>query len=102
MIRSPTRLLLASVCFALAVLFTAVGTPAESTQGAGPLDGMWKLVSVEQDGEKIERDDDVRWVIKDGQVFYAGEPLAKAAIYADFTPTGLDLLFHEPKSTYEG
>jgi uncharacterized protein (TIGR03067 family) len=100
--RSPGRLLVVALCAAHAVLFTTVGTPAESNKDAGQLDGSWKLISVEQDGEKMERDDDVRWVFKDGWVFYADEPLATVVIYAASTPVGLDLLFREPKNTYEG
>jgi uncharacterized protein (TIGR03067 family) len=100
--RSPGRLLVVAFCAAHAVLSITLGTAAEPNKVAGQLDGTWKLVSVEQEGEKMERDDDVRWVIKDGQLSYAGEPLATVVIYADFAPAGLDLLFREPKNTYEG
>src|SRR5262245_38748544 len=102
--RSPgrNRLLVISICAAHAALCTSIGIAAETGKDASQLDGAWKLVSVEQEGEIVERDDDVRWVIKDGHVFYAGEPLATAVIYADSNPAGLDLAFREQKKTYEG
>ena len=99
---SPGRLLVVAMCAAHAVLSITVGTAAEPNKTAGQLDGTWKLVSVEREDEPRERDDDVRWVIKDGQLFYAGETLATVVIYSEFAPTGIDLLFRAPKNEYEG
>jgi uncharacterized protein (TIGR03067 family) len=104
MSRSPSRsrLLVVAVCAAYVALTLAVTAAAEANKDASELDGTWKLVSVEQEGEAMERDDDVRWVVKDGQVFYGGERLAAMVIYAASTPRGLDLSFHAPKNDYEG
>jgi len=81
---------------------TSASAPADTNQNASELNGTWKLISIEQEGEETARDDDVRWVIKDGHVLYAGEPLAAIVVYAASTPKGIDLLFREPNSTYEG
>jgi uncharacterized protein (TIGR03067 family) len=81
---------------------TTASATADANKNASELDGTWKLLSVEQEGEETARDDDVRWVINDGQILYAGEPLAAMMVYAAFTPKGIDLSFREPNSTYEG
>jgi len=99
---SRSQLLVVTVWAALLALMLAVPAAAEPSKNASELDGTWKLVSVEQEGEVMERDDDVRLVIKEGQVFYAGEPLAALATYAASTPKGLDLSLREPKNDYEG
>jgi uncharacterized protein (TIGR03067 family) len=92
-------IVVAAVCTVLGRAATVV---AQADKIAGELDGMWKLVAVEQDGEVLERDDDVRWVVTGGQVFYAGELLAAMTTYAASTPQGLDLAFRAPKNDYEG
>ena len=95
-----SRLLAVALCAACASLSTTVAAAAD--KDASELDGTWKLASVEREGEEVARDDDVRWVIKEGQVFYSGGPLAAIVIYAASTPKGLDLSFHAPKNDYEG
>src|SRR5262245_20752464 len=104
MSRSPTRsrFLVVVVCAACAGLTATTKAAARANKDASELDGTWKLVSVEQEGEAMERDDDVRWVIKEGQVFYGGEPLAAIVMYAALTPKAIDLSFREPKNDYEG
>jgi|SRR5262245_768053 len=97
-----TRPLVVAVCAAYFGLTIAVAAGAEANKSASELDGTWKLVSVEQEGEAMERDDDVRWVIKEGQVLYGGEPLAAIVMYAALTPKAIDLSFHAPKNDYEG
>jgi uncharacterized protein (TIGR03067 family) len=95
-------LLVVAVCATFAVLTFAADAAAEPKKEAGELDGTWKLVSVEHEGQETERDDDVRWVIQDGQVMYAGERLAGMVIYATAAPKGIDLSLHSPKNDYEG
>jgi uncharacterized protein (TIGR03067 family) len=99
---SQSRLLSVAICAACVLLIGTVAAAADTNNPASELNGTWKLVSVEREGEEMQRDDDVRWVIKDGQVSYSGEPLAAMVTYAAFTPKGIDLAFHAPKNDYEG
>jgi uncharacterized protein (TIGR03067 family) len=99
---SAGRLVVVAVWAASVFVALAVSGAAEPKKEAGELDGAWKLVSVEREGQEMERDDDVRWVIQGGQVMYGGERLAAAVIYAAATPKGIDLSFHAPKNDYEG
>ena len=98
----PSRLFVVAVWAVCALPMLAAHAGAEPKKEAGELDGGWKLVSVERDGEVRERDDDVRWLIKDGEVMYEGERLAAVVIYAAGTPKGIDLSFHAPQNDYEG
>lgn len=99
---SRNRWLMVAVCSAYVLLCAAADAERGANNDASELDGTWKLASVEREGEEMQRDDDVRWVITGGKVLYAGEPLAAIAIYAASTPKGIDLSFSEPKNDYEG
>src|SRR5204862_3180993 len=101
MAQTPTnsRLLALALC---AAYFGLTATATAAVDANKELEGTWKLVSGELDGQEVELTEDVRWVIKDGQVSYGGEPLAAMMIYAASTPAGIDLSFREPKNTYEG
>jgi uncharacterized protein (TIGR03067 family) len=106
MLRLPIRMNLpaavlataAGSIFALATLAAAAG----ANERAEELDGAWKLISVETDGEVQQLDDDVRWRIKNDKVFYGGELLAAIAVYATSVPKGVDLAFQQPKRECEG
>src|SRR5688572_24482917 len=87
---------------ALFVIAATLGIAAGAEERAGELDGTWQLVAVEREGEVIELDDDLRWIIKDGKVFFGGELLAAVVLYPVSAPKGIDLAFHEPKNDYEG
>jgi len=106
MSRLPIRRKLLAAVLSTAACFTfGVETPGAATGAddrAGELDGAWKLISVETDGEVRQLDDDVRWVIKDDKVLYGGEPLAAIATYDTSTPKGVDLTFRQPKRECEG
>jgi uncharacterized protein (TIGR03067 family) len=75
---------------------------ADQAERTSELNGTWKLVSVEVNGEAREVDDELRWVIQGEEVSFGGEPLANVAVYAASTPKGIDVAFHEPKTVYEG
>src|SRR5262245_51170129 len=96
------RFLPAAVSAACVALSSAVMSSADVGNAASELDGTWKLVSVEQDGEVMERDDDVRWIVKGGQVFFGGEMVAAIVEYGASNPKGLNLSFRSPKNDYEG
>jgi len=66
------------------------------------LNGTWKLVSVELAGDERRLHEDVRWLIKNNEVLYGGEPLATLTSYPTSTPRGIDLIFLEPRQAYEG
>jgi uncharacterized protein (TIGR03067 family) len=92
-------------CFVVAafVFGTAQATSAaDADESANELNGGWRLVAVELNGEAREIDDDVRWTIKNEQVLYGGEPLATLACYPTSSPKGIDVNLIEPKTTYEG
>jgi len=76
----------------------AVDTDKSSTE----LDGTWKCLSVESEGEARQLEEEVRWVIKGAKVFYGGEPLAALTSYPAATPKGIDLAFEEPRKEHEG
>jgi uncharacterized protein (TIGR03067 family) len=103
MSRSPVRQPWVYVAFSLGANFLVTAAIlADTDPKSAELDGVWKLVSVETEGEARQLDEDVRWVIKKGMVAYGGEPLATLACYATSTPKGIDLAFHEPRKEYEG
>lgn len=69
---------------------------------ATEIDGVWRFVSVETDEETRKLEEDVRWTVKEGKVFYEGETLATFVVYPASTPKGLDLAFLDPKKEQEG
>jgi uncharacterized protein (TIGR03067 family) len=67
------------------------------------LQGTWKLVSLEREGEVKEFADRApHWVVKGDKVLYGGEELATIAPDAATTPKCLDFVFRQPKSENEG
>jgi len=106
MAHSPIRQQWLIVAFSVGAWFdVAAAAPAIAADTDKPrpeLDGDWKIVSVELDGEARQLDEDVRWVIEEAKVFYGGEPLAALTNYPVSTPKGIDLAFREPKNEYEG
>jgi uncharacterized protein (TIGR03067 family) len=87
-------------CFIVPTAAPAVAAAADKP--SAELDGLWKIVSVEIDGNVRQLDDDLRWLIKDSKVVYGDEPLAALTSYPTSTPKGIDLSFLEPKQDYEG
>jgi uncharacterized protein (TIGR03067 family) len=88
---------------------TALALAAARPAEAGPdkelnaLQGVWKIVSVERDGEVTEfPEKPLRWVIKGNQIRYAGKPLAELTLAPATTPKNFDLTFLKPKRTCEG
>jgi uncharacterized protein (TIGR03067 family) len=67
------------------------------------LQGTWKLVSVEVDGNLPDIVRGIpRWVIRGDKVFYAGKELATLTLDASTTPRSIDLGFLSAKRLYEG
>jgi uncharacterized protein (TIGR03067 family) len=88
----------------LAVALAAGGTvDAGKKEEFAPLQGTWKLVSLEADGEMREiPEPPPRWVIKGDKVLYAGGPLADLTLDTMTTPRSVDLHFLKPKKVLEG
>lgn len=67
------------------------------------LAGVWKLATLETDGQTREFPDNAPvWVIKGNKVLYGGDDLAVLTINASASPKTVDLAFRDPKKTYEG
>jgi uncharacterized protein (TIGR03067 family) len=102
---SPLRPLWLLVVLSIAAVLLAPALSAiadETNKTSTELDGPWKIISIELAGEARPLEEDVRWLIKDGKVFFGGEPLAALTNYPSSPPKGIDLAFHEPKKEYEG
>jgi uncharacterized protein (TIGR03067 family) len=100
---SPIRQRLLFAVLSVGACFVAAAAHAADADGrSAELDGTWKLLSIELEGEERPLGEDVRWVIKQDKVFYGGEPLAALACYPASTPKGIDLAFQEPKKEHEG
>jgi uncharacterized protein (TIGR03067 family) len=68
-----------------------------------PLQGTWKLASLEVDGKFPDVVSGIpRWVIRGNKVFYAGKELATLTLDASTKPHSIDLGFLSPKRVYEG
>jgi uncharacterized protein (TIGR03067 family) len=83
--------------------------PAGHAAGDGPkeelaaLQGTWKLVALESDGETRELPaPPTVWVIRGDKVHYGGAPLAVLHLDASTTPRSVDLHFVKPKKVCEG
>src|SRR5581483_3175077 len=96
------RLLLAISLIAIGFLTAQAprGLAEENKSPASPLNGSWKLISVEVNGESRPLDDDVRWTIKGNNVLYGGEQLATVTSYPAAAPKGIDLALVEPNALY--
>jgi uncharacterized protein (TIGR03067 family) len=92
--------LLAFPALALAVGPAAL---AEPKKGLAPLQGTWKLTSMEINGRSVDvPQNPPRWVIKGNKVRYAGQELAVLTVDAGTTPKNIDLAFVSPKRILEG
>src|SRR5260370_15532630 len=94
------------VCLlAVPLLALAVGpaAPADPKNGLAPLQGTWKLASVEINGKAVDvPQNPPRWVIKGNKVRYAGQDLAALTVGATTSPKNIDLAFASPKRVLEG
>lgn len=90
---------------AVVILMLATGAPAgaQPKKGFAELQGTWKLMSVEIDGEPMNDrlDEFPRWVIRGNKVRYGGQELAMLTVDPTTTPKSLDLSFRNPARTYE-
>jgi uncharacterized protein (TIGR03067 family) len=90
---------------AFPALTLALGTAAHasSKDGLAPLQGTWKVVSIEVNGRVTEfPEKPPRWLIKGNRVMYAGKELAVLSIDATTKPQSIDLAFAKPKRVLEG
>jgi uncharacterized protein (TIGR03067 family) len=97
--------------FRIACLFfaTALSLPAAPPGDAPikkelvPLQGTWKAVAFEVNGENRDiPGKPPQWVIKGNKVFYGGEELAELIVDNTTTPRCFDLSFRKPKKVLEG
>ncbi len=92
------------VCLSVLALGVAANLPAgeQPKKGQPELQGTWKIVGLEAEGEDAEFPSNLpRWVIKGDKVFYAGEVLARLTIDPATTPRTVDLAFDNPKRVFE-
>jgi uncharacterized protein (TIGR03067 family) len=100
--KTGIQLLLIVVCF---VIVGAIGRPDDPTgKGSAELQGCWKLVSVETNGNA---DDPIgggepRWVIKGDTVYYGGVEIIRFTADTTTSPHIIDLKFRDPERIYEG
>jgi uncharacterized protein (TIGR03067 family) len=94
---------------ACCLLLSLVALGADDKKAVAPkdrtsrLEGLWKLVSIERDGDtRMLPDPQPRWRFKEGKVFYGGEEFATLTVDATTTPPCVDLAFRKPKAVYEG
>ena len=85
------------------VLAGDLARPAQDNKkDKSDLQGIWKLVRFERNGEENEFPANLpRWVIDGKTVRYAGETLATLSVLSDAKPRGLDLAWAKPKREYE-
>jgi uncharacterized protein (TIGR03067 family) len=87
------------------LLTAGLALAGQPDKGKAPaeLQGTWKLVGVEADGEMLEFPPNLpRWVIKGTKVRYGGGPLADLTVDPKANPKVIDLEWAAPKRTYEG
>jgi uncharacterized protein (TIGR03067 family) len=94
-----TYLLPAVVCLAL-----ASSASARPDEPPAELQGCWKLVSFEVNGETRDPfgGGEPRWIIKDNKVSYGGEETLRLAPDPSTSPKVIDLKFSNPDRVYEG
>jgi uncharacterized protein (TIGR03067 family) len=76
---------------------------ASAKNGPAELQGNWRLLSVEINGQDLDlAGNQPKWVIKGSKVHYGGEELTRLTADPAATPKILDLAFLKPKKVYEG
>ena len=92
-----------SVCLAV-VFLTALALPSLADEAADKearrLDGTWRFLSLESDGDKAPREviQEWRWVIRDGVLTIPGEGKSSLEVDPSKTPKALDMTSLEGKS----
>jgi uncharacterized protein (TIGR03067 family) len=93
-------------CLIATALLLTAAQPAvtqDEKKGLRELQGMWKLVRFEVDGEESEFPANLpRWVVKDDKVLYGGDVLAVLTADAATKPRSVDLDFKKAKRVDEG
>jgi uncharacterized protein (TIGR03067 family) len=91
-----------SIVLSVLTLPALAADDAQQKKVLAELQGAWKLVGREQDGKALNLTGQPRWVIRDNKVLYGGDELAVLTLDAETTPKCIDLVFTNPKRTYEG
>jgi len=74
----------------------------KADNGVAELEGTWKLISIEANGEAVDMSgNQPRWVIKGDKVLYGGDELAVLTADPSATPKLLDTQFLNPKRVFE-
>ena len=92
-------------CSLFVCLSTAAESPKEDTTKKAPaeLQGAWKIVSLETNGEASDVfKNKPQLIINGDKMRYGGEDIAKLSVDAAASPKSIDLAFIDPKATYEG
>jgi uncharacterized protein (TIGR03067 family) len=84
--------------------FVAGGARPDDPKAPAELQGTWKLVSVEINGESHAPlgGGEPRWVVKGDKILYGGEEIIKLTADPAANPKVVDLKFKDPDRTYEG
>jgi uncharacterized protein (TIGR03067 family) len=96
------------VCSSLVLLLSFAGrAPAGETVGKAlaDLQGTWKLVSMERDGEKQPEaitQGQPAWLIKGNKVSRHGQEFGLLTVHTETTPRAIDLKLRSPAKVYEG
>jgi uncharacterized protein (TIGR03067 family) len=94
---------IAAALIACSLTTLAVSQNRSAKNALAELQGVWRLTSIEQEGEaRAFAERAMYWVIKGDKVFYDGKELAKLAADPSTTPRCLDLTFRSPKAEREG
>jgi uncharacterized protein (TIGR03067 family) len=96
--------LLLVIVFAFASVAQAQPEKAKAKKDLADLQGVWKLIGFEIDGKEayLQAHKQIRWVVKDGKIYYGGEELAKITLDITTDPKCIDLSLPKSKRVHEG
>ena len=97
------RVLIATYLLGVAWPFAPAARADEPTLPK-ELQGTWKLVSIEREGESREPlgGGSPRWIIKGDKVYYGGEEIIQLTADASTNPKVVDMKYLKPDRVYEG
>jgi uncharacterized protein (TIGR03067 family) len=90
-------------CLLLALPLLGVAPPSDAKKGPAELQGAWRLVSVDTEGEPANLPDPEPVLVIEGErVLYGGEAIARISTDATTSPKVIDMRFNNPERIYEG